>query len=202
MKTIKLNLCCLLLIASQSLWANQIGATENESTDPIQSAAELKAALYSIQKEEAAFEMRALKSTEPTQGLQNTLGLDVLDRGDCLPTNRTSCIEFVAGSYPTTNERLEAAKTCAGVYSGDCVKFVAGSYPTTSQRKDAALACRGVFAVECVEFVAGSYPTTTQKKEAAAACVNVVDGACVKYVAGSYPTRSQKIAAARACAGN
>lgn len=111
-----------------------------------------------------------------------------------------ACIEFVAGSYPTTNERKEAALSCVGNYGADCTIFLAGSYPTTRERQDAAKACKGNRGVECATFVAGLYPTSKERLDAVKACAHA-DVECVKYIAGSYPNTKQRLDAAKACGG-
>lgn len=117
------------------------------------------------------------------------------------PSPDGQCVSYVAGSYPTSDERLRAARACAGVYSLECVQYAAGSYPTFSERETAAQSCRGVYDVACAQYVAGSYPTTSERAQAVEAC-RYANVDCVKQVAGSYPTLAERIAAAKACSGN
>ena len=110
------------------------------------------------------------------------------------------CVKFVAGDYPSSDERVNAARACAGVQSVECVKFVAGNYPNSDERVNAAKTCAGVVDVECIKFVAGNYPNSDERNEAVLACKYAsVD--CVKEVAGNYPNFSERVAAAKACGG-
>lgn len=116
------------------------------------------------------------------------------------PVPDSQCVTYVAGSYPTSDERIRAARACAGVYSLKCVQFAAGSYPTFSEREAAARSCSGVHDTACAEYVSGSYPTTSERTQAVEAC-RYASVECVRQVAGSYPTFSERIEAARACGG-
>ena len=121
--------------------------------------------------------------------------------GEICPNKiNTDCITFVAGNYPSTDEKLAATRACVGNFNSECVKAVAGSYASTLEKLEAAKACRGNLSQECMSYVAGSYPSTNEKIQAAKAC-DGADVECVKYVAGSYPSSTEKIAAAKACGG-
>jgi hypothetical protein len=150
-------------------------------------AARLQADLYAI-------------SLETTSDL-NTLELPQPGDSLCLPRPSLSCIQYVAGTYPNTKEKIEAARACAGNYGSDCAQYVAGFNAGAGDRQSAAIACNGVLALGCVQYVAGSFPNMSEKVAAAKACVNVVDINCVNYVAGSFPSVADRIAAARACGG-
>lgn len=117
------------------------------------------------------------------------------------PASNAQCMQYVAGSYPTSDQRLEAARACAGVSNLGCVQYVAGSYPTFDGRVSAARSCVGVSDLSCAQYVAGSYPTSDQRETAAQAC-RYASVDCVRQVAGSYPTFDQRVAAAQACGGN
>lgn len=117
------------------------------------------------------------------------------------PKPDTECITYVAGSYPSTDERVRAARACVGVYSLACVQYAAGSYPSFAERESAARSCSGIHDIECAQFVAGSYPSTSERLQAVEAC-RYADVTCVRQVAGSYPSFAERISAAKACGGN
>ncbi|MBS1963704.1 MAG: hypothetical protein JST04_15925 [Bdellovibrionales bacterium] len=117
---------------------------------------------------------------------------------ECTPPSTQDCIVFVAGSYPSSDERITAAKACVGNYGVTCAKWAAGSYPSFDERVTAARACRDNRTTECAVFVAGSYPSSDERLTAVRACGNA-DIACVKYVAGSYPSFDERVAAAKSC---
>jgi len=117
------------------------------------------------------------------------------------PQPDTQCITYVAGSYPSADERVRAARACAGVYSLECVQYAAGSYPSFAERESAARSCSGVHDIACAQYVAGSYPSTSERTQAVEAC-RYASVDCVRQVAGSYPSFAERIAAAKACSGN
>lgn len=111
------------------------------------------------------------------------------------------CIKYVAGSYPTSEERSRAARACVGVSDMQAVNYIAGSYPSFSEREEAAYLSSRNLNLECTKFVAGSYPTLQERKNAAGVCHNVKFD-CVQLVAGSYPTMTERMNAAKSCGGN
>jgi hypothetical protein len=132
---------------------------------------------------------------------QETVGKNSMARNACNPTSPSAdCINFVAGSYPSSDEKLAAARACTGVSSVDCVKFIAGSYPSFDERVKAASACKNNVNLDCVQFVAGSYPSFDERTKAGLACENA-DVNCVKSVVGSYPNFNERVKAAQACGG-
>ena len=150
------------------------------------SNAEKKAALFLLHKSDTFQKNQLMELSYP---------------GEICPTKiNTECIIFVAGNYPSADEKLAATRACVGNINSECVKALAGSYPITSERVNAAKACRGNLGQDCMLYVAGSYPTTDERLQAAKAC-DGADAECVKYVAGSYPSSSEKITAAKACGG-
>ncbi len=112
-----------------------------------------------------------------------------------------ACIAFVAGKYATSENRLEAARACAGFVGVDCVTFVAGKYATFENRIEAANSCKGTRELECVKFVAGKYATLENRILSAKSCRNAEE-ACVRHVAGQYATFEARVEAAEACGGN
>jgi hypothetical protein len=121
---------------------------------------------------------------------------------ECGPAPSTqACITFVAGAYPSSDERIAAARACVGNYGDTCATWAAGAYPSYDVRVVAARACRNNLSTDCAAFVAGAYPSYDQRIAGVSACQNA-DFDCVKYVAGAYPSYDQRIAAAKSCAGN
>jgi hypothetical protein len=118
----------------------------------------------------------------------------------CYPKVSAECIDFVAGSLPNTDERLEAARACVGNLNADCASFAAGTLSNISDRIEAAKACRGNFGKDCLEYVSGTFADMSQRLQSAKAC-NGADLECVKYVAGSFPSSDERISAAKACGG-
>lgn len=116
-----------------------------------------------------------------------------------LKINNQECAEWVAGSYPTYDQRLNSLKACQGVIILDCPKWVAGSYPTFDQRINASQACNRINNMKCPEWVAGSYPTFDQRVAATKACIKVESDECPKWAAGNYPTFDQRINSAISC---
>ncbi len=110
------------------------------------------------------------------------------------------CSDYVGGSFPNQNEKIEAARACIGVTDMNCVKWAAGSFPNFQERADAARACRNS-SLDCAQFVGGSFPNTQERIQSATACQNS-DLNCVKHILGSFPSFNEKVQAARACAGN
>lgn len=89
---------------------------------------EAKAAKFLLQKKHQQFSQLSTVLSNPNE--------------ICYVKNNLDCIQFVAGSYPSSQQKLEAAKAC---HSADveCVKYVAGSYPSSEQLIAAAKACGG-----------------------------------------------------------
>lgn len=138
--------------------------------------------------------------------LLNSLQSQSLDRDSRNPQcpdpgkPNQDCSDFVAGSFPNQNEKIEAVRACVGVTDMNCVKWASGSFPNFQERVDAARACRNSN-LACAEYVAGSFPNTVERIQSANACQNS-DLNCVKHIIGSFPSFNEKIQAAKACAGN
>ncbi|MGE0614638.1 MAG: hypothetical protein AB7P04_03280 [Bacteriovoracia bacterium] len=155
-----------------------------------------RAATYHLQKaEQAELSAVGLLDVEITSG-------DEEENDRCRPSRSPSpaCMDYVAGSFPTTDDRLEAARICAGTRDLVCAEYVAGAFPTKETRIGAVQVCRGNQGIACAEFVSGSFPTSGTRKQAVEAC-RWADVECVKAVAGSFPTSDTRLAAARACGG-
>lgn len=173
MKKLSLVIACLLLGSMSSVASAEL------------SSVQLKAADFLLKQIEAPKKI-SIRESRPVCDEPAPIG--------------AGCVGFVGGSYPSSDERLRAARACAGVRDLACVQYVAGSYPSFSERETAARQCSGVDDTACVEFVAGSYPSRSERDQAAASCKYAsVD--CVRQVAGSYPSFSQRVAAAKACGG-
>jgi hypothetical protein len=117
----------------------------------------------------------------------------------CQPMSK-ECIVFVAGSYPSTSDRIDAVRACVGNYGDACAKYVSGSYPSKSDRIESARACRNNYNLDCATLVSGSYPSHAERLESVLACANV-DVECLKFILGSYPSRSERLEAAKVCSG-
>ena len=61
--------------------------------------------------------------------------------GNCTVGASLQCVEFVAGSYPSNDERLKAVRACRANQDSECVIYVAGSYPSFGEREDSAKSC-------------------------------------------------------------
>jgi hypothetical protein len=149
-----------------------------------------RAATFLLKKAQGQLQIQSLRSQSLTRDFQQ-----------CHQPLSTECIQFVAGNFPSDDERAAAARACVGNEDATCAKFVAGNYPTTDERVNAAKACRNNLGSACAEFVAGNYPTEDERINAAKACENA-DVECVKYTAGNYPTSDERLNAAKACGGN
>lgn len=119
------------------------------------------------------------------------------EAGECNPSPK-ACIEYVAGSFSRTEDRMAAARACVGNYGDACVKWAAGSFAELSDRLSAAKACRDNRTLDCAVYVAGSFASRGDRLSAAAACAGA-DVECVKYVAGDFASLEQRIAAAKSC---
>ena len=119
----------------------------------------------------------------------------------CQPPYSGACVEFVAGSMPTTSERQDAVRACIGNYGVECAAFVAGSMPSFNERVNAARSCKNNVNLDCVQFVTEPMSFMSDRITAANACQNA-DVNCVKYAAGSRPTFFDRVSAANACGGN
>ncbi len=182
MTSLKVSIClvAVVLVGSIASAKQELGALEK------------RAAIFLLKQ--STLKSQALKSAKFFSS-QNEICED--DK----PKPSSDCISYVAGSYPSTDERVRAARACAGNHGVSCATYVAGSYPSFSEREAAALACRNVSDLSCAKFVAGSYPSNSERVTAAKACKNA-SLECVKYTAGSYPSFSERVAAANACGGN
>jgi hypothetical protein len=118
--------------------------------------------------------------------------------GECKPPRSQACILFVAGSFPSSDVRIAAAKACVGNYGAECATWVAGSFSNFDTRVTAARVCRGARSVDCAQFVAGSFPSSDLRHAAAAACKDATVE-CVKFVAGDFASTDTRLAAAKAC---
>lgn len=119
------------------------------------------------------------------------------EAGECHPSPK-ACVEYVAGSFSSTEDRISAARACAGNYGDACAKWAAGSFAQLSDRLAAAKACRDNRTLDCAVYVAGSFANLGDRLSSAAACAGA-DVECVKYVAGNFASLEQRIAAAKSC---
>jgi hypothetical protein len=163
-------------------------------------ALENRAAVYLLNKTEMRTSNQNIRSFALNRQVDSSL--ELVDRDRCQEPEPIdmSCVTFVAGNWPSSEQRAEAARACVGNPSDSCVKFVAGSWPDFDLRVKSAKACRNNTSLACAEWVAGNWPSTEQRLAAAIACDHV-DLDCAKFTAGNWPSNDQRLEAARACSG-
>lgn len=162
-----------------------------------------KADMSKFEKKAASFLLLKLDVlSKPTmKSMTKSSGASTGTTNTCVIGTSVECSEFVAGSYPNSDERLRAARACKANQDAECAKFVAGSYPNFDEREKAAKACKNNYGKDCAVFVAGSYPNSSERLAAAESCENA-ELDCVTFVAGSSPSLTERLEAAKACGGN
>ncbi|MGZ6399689.1 MAG: hypothetical protein ACXWQ0_19225, partial [Bdellovibrio sp.] len=56
----------------------------------------------------------------------------------CHPVNTIDCVQYVAGQYASSDERLQAARACIGNNGLSCVQYVAGNYASFADKINSA----------------------------------------------------------------